>query len=475
MTLKELLQRLNGVEWNDFEVKEAKTEVPKSAWETVSAFSNSYGGWIVFGIKEKKSENLSQFEVQGVENAEKIEQDFVSVLRSNGKFNQRIPVQPEKFEIDGKIVLAFYIPMAENKPVYIGVPSNTFIRVGSGDQRATEFEIRAMMRDQAFGKKSNEAVFGSTYGDINQSSFQDYRAYLRTFNPLLQYNTLSDSDFAIKTGIISNGLLTVGGLLMFGNIDAILRYNPDFLIDYLEIPGTSVHTAPTRYNYRMPEQENLWEYYKAILQRLRLRLDNPYSPNPDGFAPDDNSQLYCVREALCNFIAHADYFSEIHSTIRVFDTSISLQNPGSFPVNLDIVGRTIVSQPRNPNLLRFFKLARISENGGYGIDKILNWKNITDCEVSIDSDITKSEVIFKLPIHANQRQSTPNGVNDVNKSISEQVMALIASNNKITISAIAEATNQSKRSIDRAIVSLKHNGQLSRTGSARGGTWIILK
>ena len=45
MTKQELLSRLNGVEWNDFEVKEAKNEVPKTAWETVSAFSNSYGWW----------------------------------------------------------------------------------------------------------------------------------------------------------------------------------------------------------------------------------------------------------------------------------------------------------------------------------------------------------------------------------------------------------------------------------------------
>lgn len=51
MTKDELLSRLNGIEWNDFEIKEAKSEVPKTAWETVSAFSNSYGGWIVFGIK----------------------------------------------------------------------------------------------------------------------------------------------------------------------------------------------------------------------------------------------------------------------------------------------------------------------------------------------------------------------------------------------------------------------------------------
>ena len=89
MTKEELLSRLNGEEWNDFEVKEAKNEIPKNAWETVCAFSNSYGGWIVFGIKEKRTGGKSFYEIQGVERAEKIEQDFVNVLRSNSKFNQR--------------------------------------------------------------------------------------------------------------------------------------------------------------------------------------------------------------------------------------------------------------------------------------------------------------------------------------------------------------------------------------------------
>lgn len=473
MTKEELLRRLNGVEWNDFEAKEAKTDVPKSVWDTVSAFSNSYGGWIIFGIKETKTADKSTYEIQGVEKVEKVEQDFVNVLRSNGKFNQRISVQAAKFDIDGKTILAFYIPMSEYKPVYIGVPSNTYIRVGSGDQRATEYEVRAMQRDQAFGKKSNEAVFNSSYDDINQGSFQDYRAYLRAYNPELPYNTLPDTEFAVKAGIMFNGLLSVGGLLMFGNIDAILRYNPDFLIDYLEIPGISVHKAERRYTFRLHEQENIWEYYKIILQRLRTRVDNPYSPRIDGIAPDDNTQLYCLREALVNLLAHADYFSEIHSTIRVYDNSINFQNAGAFPVNLDILGRTIVSQPRNPNLLRFFKLAKISENGGYGIDKILSWKNITGCAVTIQSDITKSEVTFDIPINVNQRQTAPNDVKDAEKTLSERVLTLIGTNNRISIAEMAQETGQSKSSIDRVISELKKSGRLARVGSARNGKWLL--
>ena len=58
-TKEELLARLNDIEWNDFEVKEASGGLPKSMWETVSAFSNTEGGWIILGVKEKKTAAIS--------------------------------------------------------------------------------------------------------------------------------------------------------------------------------------------------------------------------------------------------------------------------------------------------------------------------------------------------------------------------------------------------------------------------------
>ena len=66
---KALLERFKMHEWEDFEVKAAKNEVLKSAWETVSSFSNTEGGNLVVGIKENGG---GKFEITGVENAEKV-------------------------------------------------------------------------------------------------------------------------------------------------------------------------------------------------------------------------------------------------------------------------------------------------------------------------------------------------------------------------------------------------------------------
>ena len=71
MTKEELLQKLSEIEWDDFECKAAQDKLPEDVWATVSAFSNTSGGWIIFGIKQRGK----QFEIQGVNNGEKTEKE----------------------------------------------------------------------------------------------------------------------------------------------------------------------------------------------------------------------------------------------------------------------------------------------------------------------------------------------------------------------------------------------------------------
>lgn len=207
MTKEQLILKLDGIEWEDFEVKTAIHGLPKSCWETVSAFSNTNGGWLVLGIHE----TLKDFEIVGVTNPEKIEHDFLNVLRGE-KFNQKISVQCEKFEFNKKIVLAFFIPEAMQKPIYYNSKSNTFLRKGSTDERATEAEIDALFRDSAFGFKDKELT-KYTFSDLNLHTIEVYRSYLKTFHPDHQYNLFSDFELMTKLHVLRDHKVTVGGLL----------------------------------------------------------------------------------------------------------------------------------------------------------------------------------------------------------------------------------------------------------------------
>jgi predicted HTH transcriptional regulator len=238
MTKEELIQKLACLEWEDFEVKAAKSELPKSLWESVSAFSNTSGGWIGLGVKE----NGNEFEITGVRNAEKLEQDFLNTLRGT-KFNVFVSTTQEVYRFDDKTVLTFYVPVHKNKPVYYNNQRNTFIRRGSSDQRATQEEIDSMLRDRAFGTKTAELAPGSNRESLNNTSINRYRDYMARFNPNASYNRYDEAEFLEKLRIMEKGNCTFAGVLMFGKREVIEKYFSDFRVDLLEVPGKSYSEA----------------------------------------------------------------------------------------------------------------------------------------------------------------------------------------------------------------------------------------
>lgn len=474
MTKEELIIRLNDIEWDDFEVKEASGGLPKSMWETVSAFSNTAGGWIILGVKEKKSENGSEYIVNGVANPEQMEQDIVTTLRSRSKFNAPVSCKALKYTIDDKNVLVFEIPLSPHRPVAIKSNGEVYVRTGSGDTLATDMEVDAIVRDASFGAKSEMEVPGTGFKDIDTNSIASYRSYLRDFNRPLSFPTLNDEEFCRKLNIVlSSGRLSYGSLLMFGKRESVLDALPNFWIDYMEVPGNSYATASQRYTYRMPEQENIWECFQLIMHRLRNFVDAPYMEGPDIFGAEDNSQLFCLREGLVNFCAHSDYFASAHPTIRVFDDRIVMQNPGRFILAADEFRSRILSMPRNPSIIRLFRHPKLSENAGYGIDKISGWKKLTGKSVIFDSDMLISTVTYLLTTTKDSRRiGENNGVNGENND-EKKVLDIIRQTPSITQPLIAAQTGFSTRKVNRLISSLRTKKKIVRIGKTKGGHWEI--
>jgi len=148
MTKDELIKLLDGHEWNNVEFKKAQRGVPESAYETVSSFSNTGGGWLVFGIRDYDG----HYEVAGVLEVDKVQNDFLSALRAGNKVNHDIKVETNLIDVEGKIVLAFRIPETsrQDKPIYLnGDIRRSFIRRGGCDQSCTMPEIERFLRDAA--------------------------------------------------------------------------------------------------------------------------------------------------------------------------------------------------------------------------------------------------------------------------------------------------------------------------------------
>ncbi|MCL1944107.1 MAG: putative DNA binding domain-containing protein [Candidatus Azobacteroides sp.] len=479
-----LLQRLADIEWNDFEVKKASSELPKGVWETVSAFSNTSGGWLVLGV----SQNDKMFEVTGVSNPEKMEQDLITALRSRNKFNVLINPECKKYTIDDKTILAFYIPSAEQKPVYFNSLQNTFIRTASGDQRATDYEINVLLREQSFGIMSEKPVEGTTVQSFNKSSYKSFRDYLKRIIPELPYNTLEDDEFNQKLQLVKDGKLTYGGLLFLGDNVEILNHISDFRVDYLEIPATSYADAEPRYTFRIQEQENLWEYYFVLFQRLRIYADNPLYIGDMGIGHEDSKQLDALREGLINMLIHCDYFSPMKPRIRVFTNRIEFENPGTLPRPIEELMKEDVSIPRNPVLAKLFRIARLCENAGYGFDKMLVWKKETHKDVIFETSIDKTKVTFmlkdgKLDMSGGEEttgkprentQKTHRKHTENAQKTETFILNLLKTNAEISRTQIATQLSLTEAQVIHYLRAMKRNNIIRREGSDKGGKWIII-
>jgi len=494
MTKKELTERLEDIEWEDFEVKEAKRRLPGSVWDTVSAFANTAGGWLVFGIKEFEK----RFKIIGIENAEKTEQDFIAAIRGT-KFNVPINIKSEKYNFDGKIVLAFYIPLSDRKPVYFNNPKNTYIRSGSGDRHATQEEIDAMHRQNSFGTMTSKAVPESSSDWLNPQTVAQYRDYMSRYNPNHRYNRFQNEQFLQKIRATSEGKVTYSGLLFFGKEDYILKVFPDFRIDYLEIPGTGYRNAKNRYTFRLEEQENLWDYYFAIFTKLKVHVTTPYNITSEGFGQEISPQLEALREALVNMLMHADYFSTAKSRIRVFTNRIEFFNPGSPPKPLKVLMESDISMPRNPVIAKMFRIVKLAENAGYGFDKMFSgWENYIGASPEFDFNFDSTKATFLFSVQENQPENTsklpeidqkqPESNQKATRKqpvkqlkgvsfsdIDLQIIEILRKEPKTSRRKLAEQIDGvSNYSIKHYVEKLKGLGAIVHEGPDKGGYWKVL-
>ena len=312
LTKAKLIKRIKEIEGEDFEVKRAKSSVPKESWKTVSAFSNTYGGYLIFGV-EQVADN--EFKVSGINNPEKIQNDFLNTLRG-GKFNLPLIARPKLIKINKLKVMAFYVSPQprQAKPIYYDNINNSYIRTGSSDQKATREEIERMLREASLSSSDSMVLDEVTFNDLREDIITRYHEINKELNSGNEIGRLNKEELFLKLGIIKKDKkkikFTVASVLLFGKDEIINNYLPYYKIDYLEIPGTKWGGVNgKRYEYRILSEENLFETFWNIIKRLRTRVPNPFSFADGGLIRNDESlPLIVIREAFVNLLVHTDYF-----------------------------------------------------------------------------------------------------------------------------------------------------------------------
>lgn len=181
MNIEELIEILNTQgEQTNIEAKTAK-DIGKSILETICAFANEPhlgGGTLLLGVQKIESQNKTEYEIVGVSQPEKIIDDIISQCRTT--FNQSIQVQSYQQNINGKIVVAIFVPETGNgnKPIYFkrqGLPQGAFRRMGSCDVRCTEDDLIVLYQQRELETFDYTALSDAEWEDIDLEAVEDYR------------------------------------------------------------------------------------------------------------------------------------------------------------------------------------------------------------------------------------------------------------------------------------------------------------
>lgn len=391
---------------NRIEAKKALGGLPKSIWETYSAFANTLGGVILLGVEEHKDKTLHPVNLP---DPEKMVKEFWEIVNNPNKVSVNILSEKhvEIREVDGNHIIAIHVPRAQryDKPVYIesNPMSGTYRRNGEGDYRCTGEEVQSMQRDAAIKTQDMNVLENMEPDVFDYACVQRFRARMKNYRPGHTWEELEDSEFLYKLGAVGRGEdgkmhPTAAGLLMFGYKHEIIKEYPDFLLDYQEQMDEEKGITDRIISSSGDWSGNLYDFYFRVYEKMIQNVKFPFvlEMNNDN---DEFSVKDALQEALANCLVNADYYGKHGVVIVRKRNQITFSNPGAFRIDIAEAKSGGVSDPRNTALIKMFNLIDVSEGGGRGIPYIFNvWKKQGWEEPAIIEAFEPERVTFSLSI-----------------------------------------------------------------------------
>ena len=422
MNRQELMKKLGGYEWKDLEVKEARHEVPKDVYESVSAFANSSGGHIIFGVKEAGK----NFEISGVVAVDKVQNQFLSTLRNRQKISYAIDVKESMHKEEGKVVLVFFIPEAprDRKPVYLNGNINfSYIRKGACDHKCTNDELGRFLRNANNSRFDSQLVGRDVDKSLHSASLKWYRDRFQARNPASSVNDLEDLEFLEHWGLVTECddklAPTIGCILLFGTGSALrsILSRPHAEI-FLYRQGCFELQPDDRWLDRRVFEGNLIEAWKELMEWYMQRSMARFDIDPDTLERTDRPKDYVsFREAAVNLLTHQDFEEASHkASIAFYADRLVFRNPGHAIEDREALLKPGDKPVRNPLIVEAFRRVGLGERAGTGIRAIFqDWRRLGRVPPVIENDsigyefrlslikeelLTERQILFQASIGA---------------------------------------------------------------------------
>ena len=272
---------------NRREVKKANGGLPVSLWDTYSAFANCYGGVIILGVAENRDGWWLATGLKVADKSKLIKQ-FWDIINNRKKININILKDDdvETYDVNGDLIIVIYVPMAkrEEKPVYINddLFGGTYRRNHEGDYKCTRLQVKTMLRDQAEETTDMTVLDDALISDLNQDSVRGYRNSHKSLKPGHPFERLDDEQYlrAIGAAGISREDKklhpTAAGMLMFGNEYDIIKYFPEYFLDYRENPDPVIRWTDRIQSSSGEWSGNVFDFYFRVYNKLIQDIKVPF-------------------------------------------------------------------------------------------------------------------------------------------------------------------------------------------------------
>ena len=358
--MNDILKQINAGEVSGVQFKERILDKYDIACELV-AFSNSHGGKLVVGIKDKTGETnaLSYSEVQETTN-------LLSDIASENVVPS-ILIKIDTIEVeDGNLVVAI-VKEGLNKPYH---DNKGIVWVKNGADKRKVFdnaELAEMMTDCGSFAPDEAGVRDATVNDLDATTIKQFLG--NRFDRVLEKKGLTGDAFneasldmicsAIAKGhdcekilrnlrfIRPDGSLTVAAMLLFGKYTQ--RWMPMMTAKCICFAGNSVGSKIFRDKVNDADMEgNLLHQYDTIMDFFTRNLHNVQVGDEFNSMGKLEIPYTSLVEFTVNSLVHRSLNMKAPVRIFIFDNRVEIHSPGALPNGLTIDDiKAGTSMPRN--------------------------------------------------------------------------------------------------------------------------------
>ena len=358
--MNDILKQINAGEVSGVQFKERILDKYDIACELV-AFSNSHGGKLVVGIKDKTGETnaLSYSEVQETTNL------LSDIASENVVPSILIKIDTVEVE-DGNLVIAT-VKEGLNKPYH---DNKGIVWVKNGADKRKVFdnaELAEMMTDCGSFAPDEAGVRDATVNDLDATTIKQFLG--NRFERVLEKKGLTGDAFneasldmicsAIAKGhdcekilrnlrfIRPDGSLTVAAMLLFGKYTQ--RWLPMMTAKCICFAGNSIGSKVFRDKVNDADMEgNLLHQYDTIMDFFTRNLHNVQVGDEFNSMGKLEIPYTSLVEFTVNSLVHRSLNMKAPVRIFIFDNRVEIHSPGALPNGLTIDDiKAGTSMPRN--------------------------------------------------------------------------------------------------------------------------------